>query len=40
MKNMRYDEDVLHDHDVYDDDDNKDMDRIKSDHFVNSSAMV
>ena len=38
MKNMRYDEDAPHDHNVYDD--NKDMDRIRSDHFVNSFAMV
>ena len=39
---MRYDEDVSHDQDVYDDDDNKDLilDPDKSDHFVNSSAMV
>ena len=25
MENMRYDEDVSHDHDIYDDDDNKDL---------------
>ena len=40
MKNMRYDVDVLYDHDVYDDDDNKDVDHIRSDHFVNSFAMA
>ena len=40
MKNMRYDEDVLNDLDVYNDDDKKDLDRIRSDRFVNSFAMV
>ena len=40
MKNMRYDEDVLNYLDVYNDDDKKDLDRIRSDRFVNSFAMV